>query len=77
MKATGIKFVCERADGEITTWHDVFETTVEDIIRKVRHEKDWFGGTFLEIYLEFDNNGSYYKVQLDIKNYGFNQLLGS
>ena len=39
MKATGLKLICERADGEITTWHDVFETTVEDVIRKVRHQK--------------------------------------
>ena len=30
MKATGLKLICERADGEITTWHDVFETTVEE-----------------------------------------------
>ena len=35
MKVTGLKLICERADGEITTWHDVFETTVEDVIKKV------------------------------------------
>lgn len=74
MKATGIKFVCVRADKEITTWHDVFETTVEDIIREVRTKKQWFGGRFLEIYLEFDNYGNYYKVYLDPNK--FNVLLG-
>ena len=77
MKATGLKLICERADGEITTWHDVFETTVEDVIRKVRHQKRWMGGKFLEAYLEFDNDGKYYKVYLDVKERGFNQLLGS
>ena len=50
MKAIGLKLICERADGEITTWHDVFETTVEDVIRKVRHQKRWMGGKFLEAY---------------------------
>ena len=77
MKATGLKLICERADGAITTWHDVFETTVEDVIRKVRHQKRWMGGKFLEAYLEFDNDGKYYKVYLDVKERGFNQLLGS
>ena len=77
MKVTGLKLICERADGEITTWHDVFETTVEDVIKKVRYQKRWFGGRFLEAYLEFDNDGQYYKVYLDVKDNGFNQLLGS
>jgi hypothetical protein len=77
MKVTGLKLICERADGEITTWHDVLETTVEDVIRKVRHQKNWMGGKFLEAYLEFDNAGKYYKVYLDVKERGFNQLLGS
>ena len=76
MKATGLKLTCERADGEITTWHDKFETTVEDVIRKVMHQKGWMGGKFIEVYLEFDNDGEYYKVYLDVKDYGFNQLLG-
>lgn len=77
MKAIGLKLICERADGEITTWHDVFETTVEDVINKMKHSKRWIGGKFLEAYLEFDNNGKYYKVYLDVKERGFNQLLGS
>ncbi len=77
MKATGLKLICERADGEITTWHDSFETTVEDVINKMKHEKQWIGGNFIEAYLEFDNNGKYYKVYLDVKDRGFNQLLGS
>jgi hypothetical protein len=77
MKVKGLKLICERADGEITTWHDVFETTVEDVINKMKHPKRWIGGKFLEAYLEFDNNGKYYKVYLDVKERGFNQLLGS
>ena len=77
MKVRGLKLICERADGEITTWHDVFETTVEDVINKMKHSKGWIGGKLLEAYLEFDNDGKYYKVYLDVKERGFNQLLGS
>ncbi len=77
MNATGLKLICEREDGQITTWRDVFETTVEEVINKVKHSKGWIGGNFLEAYLEFDNGGKYYKVYLDVKEQGFNQLLGS
>lgn len=77
MKITGLKLTCERADGEITTWHDVFETTIADVIKKVRHQKRWMGGKFIEAYLEADNNGEYYKVYLDVNNCGLNQLLNS
>lgn len=77
MKVIGLKLICERADGEITTWHDVFEATVEDVINKIKHQKQWIGGNFLEVYLEFDNAGKYCKVYLDVKTNGFNQLLSS
>jgi hypothetical protein len=77
MKATGIKLICERANGDLTTWHDVFETTVENVINDMKHSKGWIGGKFLEIYLEFDNAGKYYKVHLDVNEQGYNQLLGS
>lgn len=77
MTVTGIKFVCLLKDGSINTWHDVFEESVEDIIRKVRHSKGWIGGKFLEIYLEFVHNGKYYKTYLNIQDSPFNLLLGS
>jgi len=77
MKATGLKLTCELANGEINTWHTTFDKTVEEIIHEVAYDKNWLGGKFLEAYLEFDNNGKYYKVYLDINNYGFNQLLGT
>ena len=77
MKPTGIKLICERADGEMTTWHTVFNRPVEDHINDVKHQKDWMGGKFTEIYPEFDNNGKYYKAYLDINNSGYNLLLGS
>jgi hypothetical protein len=77
MKATGLKLICESANGDISTWHDVFETTVEDVINKVKHQKNWIGGKFLEAYIEFNNNDNYYKVYLDVENRGFNALLGS
>ena len=77
MKATGLKLVCELANGDINTWHTTFDKTVEEIIHDVAYDKNWFGGKFLEAYLEFDNNGKYYKVYLDVKDYGFNQILGS
>lgn len=77
MKATGLKLVCELANGDLTTHHDVFETTVENVINDVKHSKRWIGGKFLEIYLEFNNAGEYYKVYLDVNERGYNQLLGS
>jgi hypothetical protein len=77
MKATGIKLVCQRANGDLTTWHDVFETTVENVINDVKHSKGWIGGKILEIRLEFNNAGKYYKVYLDVNEQGYNQLLGS
>jgi hypothetical protein len=69
MKAIGIKFVYELSNGDITTWHDVFETTANDIINKIKHQKGWIGGKFIEAYLEFSNNGEYYKVYLDVNQF--------
>lgn len=77
MKATGIKFICECKHGDINTWHDVLHTTVDEIINKVKYQKGWIGGKFTDIYLEFDNDGKYYKVHLDIAMNGFNKLLGT
>jgi coproporphyrinogen III oxidase len=77
MKATGIKFIVEHKNEMISTWHDNFDMTVEEIINKVKHDKSWIGGKFLEIYIEFTDNRTYYKVYLDIKNQKYNQLLGS
>lgn len=76
MKITGIKIVCEQANKDITTWQDVYETSVEDTINKVKHQKHWMGGKFVEIYLELDNNGKYDKLFLDIKKNEYNKLLG-
>ena len=76
MEITGIKFVCEHSNGDISTWHDNFEEKVEDIIKKIRHRKFWMGGKFLEIRLDLNVNGEYHEVFLDVKNQGYNQLLG-
>lgn len=73
MKTTGIKLVCERKDEEITTWHEVFERPIEDIINSIKAQKRWIEGKFLKIYLEFDNDGKYYKVIIDHSQ--FNHLL--
>jgi hypothetical protein len=77
MKATGLKLVCERSDGEITRWCGDFETTVEDVINKIKYKKQWIGGKFLDVYLEFDNDNKYYTVDLDVKKQGLNKLLAS
>jgi hypothetical protein len=76
MKITGIEIICQKANKDISTWHGVYETSVEDTINKIKHEQDWMGGKFLEIYLEFDNNEKYYKFYLDIKKNEYNKLLG-
>ena len=65
MKATGIKLICRCLEGDINTYHDVFETTVEELINKAKVNKGWVGGKFTDAYIEFDNNGNYYKVFLD------------
>lgn len=65
LQATGLKLICERSDGEITTWHDTLETTVEDVINKIKHQKRWMGGEITKAYIEFDNKGDYYKVHID------------
>jgi hypothetical protein len=77
MEVTGVKFICEHKNGDISTWHDVLNTRIDEVIRKVMHNKNWIGGRFLEIYIEFDINGKYYKTYLDIDNGKFNQLLGT
>jgi hypothetical protein len=67
MKPTGFKIAVVRKDGEVTTWHDVFDRPAEDIIRSVVEFKQWEGGVVTDAYLEFDNNGEYYKIYLDAK----------
>jgi len=65
MKPTGFKVVVERQDGQITTWHDVLDRKVESIILNVMQQKGWRNGKITEAYIEFDDNGQYYKVHLD------------
>jgi len=77
MKCTGIKLICERKDGSITTWQDVFDRPVEEIINKVKYDKQWMGGKFEEILLSFGDGGGFFRVSLDIANSSYNQLLGS
>jgi hypothetical protein len=77
MENARIFLVCLRKDDEITTWSEKLETSIEDVINKVKYDKNWIGGKFLEIKLEFENNDEYYKYSLDVKNNPFNQLLGS
>ena len=66
MKATGITLTCECKRGDINTYHDDFEKTIEQLIDNIKVNKDWVGGKFISAYLEFDNKGDYYKVYLDI-----------
>lgn len=83
MKVTTIKFVCEQANGNINTLHCVFDRPINQIINKYKYDKDWIGGKFLEIYIEFDNFAQhnqpydrYYKVNVDLINTSFNLQLG-
>jgi len=75
MIITGIKFVCERTDGEITTWHDTLSGKIEDVVNKIKHQKGWIGGEFQEVRIEFDVNGEYYKIYLNIEKCKLNDLL--
>ena len=65
MKVTGIKFVVERTDKAITTWHCSLTQKVEQIILDVKESKAWGNGTVNEAYIEFDDNGEYCKTYLD------------
>lgn len=76
MMITGIEIICQKANKDISTWQDVYETSVEDTINKIKHEKKWMGGKFVEINLELYNNGEYHKLFLDIKKNEYNKLLG-
>ena len=76
MMITGIEIICQKANKDISTWHDVYETSVEYTINKIKHEKKWMGGKFVEIYIELYNDGEYHKLFLDIKKNEYNKLLG-
>ena len=76
MMITGIEIICQKANKDISTWHDVYETSVEYTINKIKHEKKWMGGKFVEIYIELYNEGEYHKLFLDIKKNEYNKLLG-
>jgi len=83
MEATGIKFVCEQANGFINTWHCNFDKPINEIINEYKHSKNWIGGKFLEIYIEFylsnqnlSHFNRYYKVNVDLQNTSYNLQLG-
>jgi hypothetical protein len=67
MIAKNVKFIVERQDGEVTTWIDVLDEKVEDILKANIKQKGWENGNVLEAYIEFDAHGGYYKVYLDCK----------
>jgi hypothetical protein len=79
LELTGIKFVVQHnnSDRSITTWQQDVDDTIENMIRKLRHNHNWMGGKFLEIFLIFNNNGKYYKTLLDIDNSTFNNLIAN
>jgi len=77
MENVRIFLVCLRKDDEVTTWSENLETSIEDVINKVKHDKNWIGGKFLEVTLELEDNRICKKYRLDIENSSFNQLLGS
>lgn len=77
MEKARIFLVCLRKDDEVTTWSETIDTSIEDVINKVKYDKNCIGGKFLEIKIELEHNGIWNKYSLDIKNNPFNQLLGS
>ena len=65
MKVTGIKFVLERSDKAITTWHCSLDKKVEQLLLDVKDGKAWGNGTVKDAYIEFNDNGEYCKTHLD------------
>lgn len=74
MKPTGLKLICERSDGIMSTWlQSHFKTKVEYTINEIKHKKGWMNGRFKEAYIEFEISGRYYRTYLDVNP--FNKLL--
>lgn len=76
MKPTGIKLVFEFTDGRIATWHDTFNSTVGETINNLYGMRNISKAKIIECYLEFDNDGEYYKVFIDVDKNKLNQFLG-
>lgn len=74
MKATGIKLTFESKKGSIATFHDVFEDKVETIVKKHNIIKRFGNFKITEAYLEFENNGNYFKLYLDVNKNKLNDL---
>jgi hypothetical protein len=70
----GIKFICERADGAITTWHTTFDKDPCQILKDVMHVKGWIGGRITEAYIDYQTI-PYIKAWLDVEKNGFNKIL--
>lgn len=64
-KITSVKFVVERKDGKVTTWRDVLDMGVEDILLSVADFKQWRNGKVVEAYIEYEAHGEYQKAYLD------------
>lgn len=71
---TGIKFVCEREDGAITTWLDCLDKDPKEILAQVMDKKGWVGGRIVEAYIEFQGN-PYLKIWLDVEKNEFNKVI--
>lgn len=53
MMITGIEIICQKANKDISTWQDVYETSVEDTINKIKHEKNGWVVSLSRLILNF------------------------
>ncbi len=71
MEQESLFIVCQRADGEVTTWTQFIgiNENVMSIINSVKHKKDWMGGKFTKIHTMCDGK------RFDYDHTQFNHLL--
>lgn len=69
-KLTGVKLSCIHKNGLITTWHDTARS-IEQVIDEVKKFKNWIGGEFEWIRLEYDLDGKYIEKFVDHKKYNY------
>ena len=41
----------------------------------MKQTKRWVGGKITEVYLDYETDGKYYKIHIDVSKMGFNELL--
>jgi hypothetical protein len=77
IKEIKIKFTLILINGKIVEETYTLEKSIEESIKDLAYEKNWFGGRFLEICVTVQTDKIKYHLYLDILNSKYNLILGS